>query len=68
MGFRVRRDARPGTAPSHHDRDPKPDESALRGAGGEDVGMKTRTLMLLALATGLAILAAGAIQILMAGR
>lgn len=29
-------------------------------------GMKTRTLMLLALVTGLAILAAGAIQILMA--
>jgi hypothetical protein len=29
------------------------------------VGMKTRTLMLLALLTGLAILAAGAIQILM---
>jgi hypothetical protein len=31
----------------------------------EDTGVKTRTLMLLALLTGLAILAAGAIQILM---
>ena len=45
-----------------------PDESALGRTCGEDGGMKTRTLMLLALVTGLAILAAGAIQILMAGR
>lgn len=38
------------------------------GPAAKMVGMKTRTLMLLALVTGLAILAAGAIQILMAGR
>ena len=43
-------------------------ESAQPGGYGDDGGMKTRTLMLLALVTGLAILAAGAIQILMAGR
>jgi hypothetical protein len=42
------------------------DESATASGWGDDGGMKTRTLMLLALVTGLAILAAGAIQILMA--
>jgi hypothetical protein len=41
-------------------------ESATSAGCGDDGGMKTRTLMLLALITGLAILAAGAIQILMA--
>ena len=41
--------------------------SAVGHGWGDDGGMKTRTLMLLALVTGLAILAAGAIQILMAG-
>jgi hypothetical protein len=40
-------------------------ESKVPAAADEDTGMKTRTLMLLALLTGLAILAAGAIQILM---
>jgi hypothetical protein len=40
-------------------------ESKAPAAADEDTGMKTRTLMLLALLTGLAILAAGAIQILM---
>ncbi len=41
-------------------------ESAATTGWGDDGGMKTRTLMLLALVTGLAILAAGVIQILMA--
>ena len=41
-------------------------ESKALPQGDDDGGMKTRTLMLLALVTGLAILAAGAIQILMA--
>jgi hypothetical protein len=40
-------------------------ESKGSHAADEDGVMKTRTLMLLALLTGLAILAAGAIQILM---
>ena len=43
-----------------------PGESAATTGWGDDGGMKTRTLMLLALVTGIAILAAGAIQILMA--
>ncbi len=67
-GFRVRRGARPREELPTAGRGRNPDESALRPARGEDGGMKTRTLMLLALVTGLAILAAGAIQILMAGR
>jgi hypothetical protein len=41
-------------------------ESAVGPGWGDDGGMKTRTLMLLALVTGILILAAGAIQILMA--
>jgi hypothetical protein len=41
-------------------------DSAVGHGWGDDGGMKTRTLMLLALVTGIAILAAGAIQILMA--
>ena len=41
-------------------------ESSALPQWDDDGGMKTRTLMLLALVTGLAILAAGAIQILMA--
>ena len=45
-----------------------PTDSAEPRGRGENGGMKTRTLMLLALVTGLAILAAGAIQILMAGQ
>ena len=44
----------------------RPGESAAPTGWSDDGGMKTRTLMLLALVTGLAILAAGAIQILMA--
>jgi len=44
----------------------EPGESATASGWGDDGGMKTRTLMLLALVTGIAILAAGAIQILMA--
>jgi hypothetical protein len=41
-------------------------ESRALPSEDDDGVMKTRTLMLLALVTGLAILAAGAIQILMA--
>jgi hypothetical protein len=67
-GFSVRRDARPGEELATAERARNPGESAPGRACGEDGGMKTRTLMLLALVTGLAILAAGAIQILMAGR
>ena len=65
-------DFRYAVRPSREELPPRParnpGESALGRARGEDGGMKTRTLMLLALVTGLAILAAGAIQILMAGR
>ena len=43
-----------------------PGESATASGWGDDGGMKTRTLMLLALVTGIVILAAGAIQILIA--
>jgi hypothetical protein len=41
-------------------------ESSPASWGDEDGSVKTRTLMLLAFVTGLAILAAGAIQILLA--
>ena len=67
-GFSVRRDARPRQELATEGQARNPDESALGRTRGEDGGMKTRTLMLLALVTGLAILAAGAIQILMAGQ
>jgi hypothetical protein len=44
----------------------RPGESAGGPGCDDDGAMKTRTLLLLALVTGIAILAAGAVQILMA--